>query len=41
MPQLMDTCIRNNLHEEGLVLLRHANTLFCEHLFLFHFLFHF
>ena len=32
MPQLMDTCIRNNLHEEGLVLLRHANALFCEHL---------
>ena len=31
MPQLMDTCIRNNLHEEGLVLLHHANALFCEH----------
>ncbi|KAK8800477.1 hypothetical protein JH06_0992 [Blastocystis sp. subtype 4] len=31
MPQLMDTCIRNNLHEEGLVLLRHANSLYTEH----------
>ncbi|KAK8798630.1 hypothetical protein WA588_003710 [Blastocystis sp. NMH] len=31
MPQLMDTCIRNNLHEEGLVLLRHASALFAEH----------
>ena len=28
----MDTCIRNNLHEEGLVLLRHANSLYTEHL---------
>lgn len=35
MPQLMDTCIRNNLHEEGLVLLRHSNALFCEHLLSF------
>ena len=34
MPQLMETCIRNNLHEEGLVLLRHANTLYSEHLYL-------
>lgn len=33
MPQLMDTCIRNNLHEEGLVLLRHANSLYTEHLY--------
>ena len=39
MPQLMETCIRNNLHEEGLVLLRHANTLYSEHLYL-HTLFH-
>lgn len=29
----METCIRNNLHEEGLVLLRHANTLYSEHLY--------
>lgn len=33
MPQLMDTCIRNNLHEEGLVLLRHSNSLFTETLY--------
>ena len=32
----MDTCIRNNLHEEGLVLLRHANALFAEHLYPMH-----
>ena len=36
MPQLMDTCIRNNLHEEGLVLLRHASALFAEHLYSIH-----
>ena len=36
MPQLMDTCIRNNLHEEGLVLLRHASALFAEHLYFIH-----